>query len=132
MHQPLPYCPTDPTTMWQPQGEGQVTSPLVPQVWHLAVRISACMQPPACMAQRVAFTSWALPCMRCWHECRVTRHLAPGVECTLCWRVQAVVWTTWVIVAVILLMVISTYNMFPNYEDQKSWHAALLSARLCM
>ena len=37
---------------------------------------------------------------------------------------QAVVWTTWVIVAVILLMVISTYNMFPNYKDQKSWHAA--------
>ena len=24
VHQPLPYCPTDPTTMWQPKGEGQV------------------------------------------------------------------------------------------------------------
>ncbi|KAK9826366.1 hypothetical protein WJX81_002936 [Elliptochloris bilobata] len=56
IHQPLPYCPTDPTTLWQPQGEGLV-----------------------------------------------------------------VVWTTWAIVAIILLMVISTYNMFPNYKDQKSW-----------
>ena len=40
---------------------------------------------------------------------------------------QAVVWTTWVIVAVILLMVFSTYNMFPNYKDQESWRAAPLS-----
>ena len=32
-------------------------------------------------------------------------------------------WTTWAIVGLILLMVVSTYNMFPNYKDQKSWRA---------
>lgn len=28
IHAPLPYCPTDPTTLWQPRGVGQV-SPLI-------------------------------------------------------------------------------------------------------
>ena len=40
-------------------------------------------------------------------------------------------WTTWVIVAVILLMVISTYNMFPNYKDQESWRAAPFPCPSC-
>ena len=48
--------------------------------------------------------------------------LVSKARCAGVWR-QAVVWTTWVIVAVILLMVISTYNMFPNYKDQESWRA---------
>jgi hypothetical protein len=41
-------------------------------------------------------------------------------------RRQVVVWTTWAIVGLILLMVVSTYNLFPNYKDQKSWCAGAL------
>ena len=60
---------------------------------------------------------------------RARRARAPAPRLTTAARVmrrQVVVWTTWAIVGLILLMVTSTYNLFPNYKDQKSWCARVL------
>ncbi len=58
---------------------------------------------------------------------RRARALAPRLTAAArVMRRQVVVWTTWAIVGLILLMVTSTYNLFPNYKDQKSWCAKVL------
>ena len=45
---------------------------------------------------------------------------------------QAVVWTTWAIIAALLLLASMVFNLFPDYASQHSWCAALgLAWRSC-
>lgn len=36
---------------------------------------------------------------------------------------QILVWLTWAFIAVLLALLVLTYNLFPNYSDPKSWEA---------
>ncbi len=34
---------------------------------------------------------------------------------------QVLVWITWGMVALVMLLLLATYNLFPNYNDERSW-----------
>jgi hypothetical protein len=36
---------------------------------------------------------------------------------------QAFVWTTWAIIAVMLILGLLVFNAFPDYTSQRSWYA---------
>ena len=39
-------------------------------------------------------------------------------------------WSTWAIIAVLLALVVTTYNLFPDFEDPR-WVGVLFAAVLC-
>ena len=36
-----------------------------------------------------------------------------------CW--QVIIWTTWVLIAGLIMLVMLSYNIFPDYQDQRTW-----------
>jgi hypothetical protein len=42
---------------------------------------------------------------------------------------QVVVWTTWAIIATLLLLGTAVFNLFPDYASQTSWCASALCSR---
>ena len=52
----------------------------------------------------------------------------PGMEEIVSWCLsgQAVVWTTWAIIAALLLLASMVFNLFPDYSSPHSWCALSL------
>ena len=46
---------------------------------------------------------------------------------------QALVWCTWALIAVLLLLLVLTYNLFPEFDDPRSWErrCSCLGTMLC-
>lgn len=45
-------------------------------------------------------------------------HHAPCLHFSV---VQALVWTTWALIGLLLLLAVLVFNSFPDYRSQKSW-----------
>lgn len=52
------------------------------------------------------------------------RLFARGIDPLMDEVSQVLVWITWAMVALITLLLVATYNVFPNYQDPRTWWAS--------
>ena len=94
--------------LWNPQDIGRVSS-----------------QHHAHSAHRV-YIAFASQNSQASEQCFITSLVAPGRwVCRACKSqvpVQAICWTTWAIIGLLLTLGLLVFNAFPDYDSQHSWY----------